>query len=362
MGTAESGFVWTDMATYTMILCLLIVAAALFIFFRYGKKPVGDTASVDGVDGADDSPLPPWGHLRCFPPAIVGQFLRGQSPVGASEFIATLMSLARSGNLIVEPNGTDDTPPLAVLSAHESASKTGEFADETMDSAAMNKDTGRKNAEGENARLRFSAEDAGKELSPVEIEAVELLHRYFCEDDGSVHLNSVRALSEARHAEVQKAYNGWKELVKSQAADSVTVDKIATKMQKLLLYGGYVLIIVCALSGYLLSLMVSAIFLVAGGILIVLSLTMQNTILVERRTARALYTWLDSLETHSQDIPQDRTSIRLILEYAVTFGIGDKVSTALQNTQASNNIVDEEVAALDFWKRLKRALYPADEQ
>jgi len=304
----STGFYWTTATTIATVACLVVVLVAALLFWRYGKAPAQES----------DWPVPAWEYLKHFNRAVMGAISRDNKPAGANEFIATLMSLAERGFLKTVQNDQQEAVGLM---------RAGKVLD--------------------------------PELDVVDASAMELLI-CFAEADGAVSLSSAKQIGEERKDVVTSSYKAWKELVNNEAVKSVSAGKQAIQTQKALLYVGYILAICAALAAYLLTLMTSLPLLIAGGIVITLSLVMRRTIYPERNKTRELARWLDSLETHRDDVPTDEASLELLLEYAVVFGIGDKTATALAESQTVDS-VDAVVAKLDFWKKLKKELYTTNE-
>ncbi|MDR0350828.1 MAG: DUF2207 domain-containing protein [Coriobacteriales bacterium] len=315
MPAVDEAFIWTDAASVVAVVCLTLVAIALALFGRFGRR----TAPPDA------RPFRPLEELQHLHPAVIGLLASGRKEVGASEFIATLMMLARAGVLSVESEA--------------------QGADEALHIEA-----------GE--ALRIEADAAAALSNPVDCATVALLRDYLAED-AVIYLSTVRRKSEEDKDGLNHAYAAWKELVKVEAATSVSVPRIKVLVQQALLYGGYALVILALLAGYLLTLTVSAFLLAAAAVLIALGLIMQQNICTEKVQARELGRWLNTLEAHREDVPTDRDSIKLILAYACLFKIAEKAAEALVDTQTAPS-VEEEAASLGFWKRLKQEIY-ADE-
>jgi hypothetical protein len=319
----------SDVVIVVLIACFVVVLVAAVLFAVFGRRP-----------HSDDGELSPFESLKHFHLAVAGALLRGsRKDVGANEFIATLMVLAQRDTLCVEYDQEGKGLALRIC----------------------DKQTGERRATSE-ALPRLPSEalpclpSEAPPCLPIDDKALELLRDAFADEDGAVYLSSAKQRGERNSAQRDRAYREWKQLVRAVADKSVGAGRTPALIQRSLLYAGYALILCCALVSYLFTLEASAILLVTGGIVIALSLVMQHNIFVEKQRIRRLYQWLDTLETHREEIPTDRASVQGLLAYACLFGIGTKTGEALQDLVASP-IVDEEVAHLEFWKDLKAQLY-----
>ena len=257
--------------------------------------------------------------LEQFHLAVIGSISRGKKDVGANEFMATLIVLARQEVLCLE-----------------------------YDEA------------GEGVALRIEA-GAERLSNPIDIQAIALLNSYFAEAGGLVSLKSAKALGQAQAAELDAAYKAWKQTVKQQAAESVSASRSSVRLQQGLLYGGYASVLLCALSSYLFDLLVGGVFLAVGAALIIASLVMQRQIAVEKQRISELFQALDGLATKVGDMRTDREYLLRLLEYAWLFGIEQKVVKALLDISAAATIVSTELPALRFWKSLRAELYTTEQ-
>jgi hypothetical protein len=308
MGTFANGFVWTSTATIILLACIVIAIIALVLFLLFGRN-APSTESEDPV----------YSGLEGFHLAVLGSMLRGKKDVAASEFIATLMALSHEGVVSIQYNG-----------------------------------------EGTGEALVIDDDKAKALENLIDSKALELLKDGFAEEDGSVYLSTAKRLGELNKDSIDSSYRAWKQIVKDEAAKNISVGETPVLVQKILLYAGYALIICAALASYFVSLMASLILLITGGMLLALSLVMQQNIFVEKKRIGKLYQWLDTLETHREEVPTDRASVQLLLEYACLLGIASKTGEALQNLKTSPAI-EEEVVHLAFWKNLKTELYTTPE-
>jgi hypothetical protein len=332
-----SGFFWTDSATYAAVGCALVLVLAAVLFFRFGKVP----------SQPNDAGQPIWKYFAQFDVAVTGALARGNKAVDAHEFIATLMSLERRGFLeMVEGPGAEADLGTDAESATE------------IIGLAMSKMGAKAHATAEAPALVEAPATAKVQVSAIDQKSLDLL-RMFAEEDGTVYLGSAKQRGEQNADAVKTAYAQWKELVATTAEASMLVKAPAWRAQKALLYGGYVLVILAALSSYFLTLMTSLVFLLTGAALIALSMRMRHVISVEKNAARELARWLTALETRRADVPTDREGVQRLLEYAVVFGIAENTGYALRETQTAVDI-DKEIAHLAFWKQLRSALYTSN--
>jgi len=254
--------------------------------------------------------------------AEVGSLLRGNQDVGANEFIATLMNLVANGNLAIERDADDEGVGLRIVAGDVDLGKGGD----------------------------------NDNISPIDYKAIKLLQLGFAEPDGVVYLASAKQRGEERRLELDAAYKEWKQVVREQTQQHVEVDKQASLLHKVLKYAGYVCAAICLLLGYLRLLAPSVVALAIGAAALAASYVLQQRANVEKQQAREIYRWLNSLETHRDDVPGDVNSVQRMLQYACLFGIAEKTARSLQDCQLAANI-DKAVADLPFWRTLRDALY-----
>ncbi|MDR1088726.1 MAG: DUF2207 domain-containing protein [Coriobacteriales bacterium] len=340
MTTLETGFVFDTAAVLALVLSVLVVLAAVVLFFVFGKKR----------EQISSGPLL-FQEFQRYPRAVVGAFFKGnQKEVGAQEYLATLMALTHRGTLVLDYD--EEGQAVALRRGRGPEGLAGREED-----ALLPGKTGEESGNGAEREGGGSGESSEREGGDaLDASALAILW-LFAEDDGRVHLSSAKARGAARTATIDPAYRAWRQQVKSEAeAEGPGAFKTAFIVRQALLYAGYVLILLAAVCAYLISLMASVILLVAGAILIVLSFVMQNRIDAERQNARRFYLWLDSLAEHIDELPTDRHSIQVLLEFACLFALADKLAPVLRDTLDSPELA-EETAPLAFWKDLRSALY-----
>lgn len=308
MAIVSEGFVWSGVATITLVFCCLVLAAAIVLFLAFGRKRGQFNEGLSQLEDFDGVPI-----------AVVGALFRGKkSEVGAQEYIATLMALTNRGVLS--------------LARDEGGSSIG-------------------------LTIEANSQSDG-DIDPVDAKAIDIL-RHFAEKDETVRLDLAKHIAEGRKGRIDEAYLEWKQLAREEAGAYSSISKGAARIQQAMSYTGYACVLLGALSSYLLSLMVCTIFLVTGAILIAMGRVMQRNINTEQHRARRLGSFLlNSTTLYCEEIAENRRSVQRALEYACLFGITDKVAGALEGVR-SKGTVDEGLDALEFWKKLRTELYTA---
>lgn len=332
MPVVEAGFVWSDSATGALILCVLVVVAAVVAFILFGRQKAQYNEGLSQLNDFEQVPV-----------AVVGALFRGKKKsVGAQEFIATLMALTNAGVLAIKRDEQGAAIGLEIRSCDK----------EGAEAAAS--------AFPENVSAKdVSAEDASTENIPsgrVDQKALALLS-CFSEEGTTVYLSSAKHWGKERKELVDAAYLDWKQQVRSLADAVENIDASALRAQQVLQFAGYACILIAAASSIFFSLAVCTIFLITGAILVGLSLVMQRTITVEQQRARKLGSFLlNGIKLYSEEIAEDRRLVQLALEYACVFTIANKVAEALEGVRSAE-VVDEELSTLSFWRRLRDELY-----
>lgn len=307
MPAIENGFAWSNAATVATIICAFFISIAVVLFWIFGRRKEVSTDDLDLFYAFEE-----------YPRAVLGAIFRGKKKdVTAQEYIATLMSLTHAN-------------VLSILSDEE----------------------------GKGIGLYIDSMQVKEKTNPIDQKAIELL-RLFAEDGNTVYLSTAKEVGNVSKEHVDAAYKNWKQLVRAKADDSITASRMAVRVQKGLLYAGYVCILSAALSSYFFSLAVSTVFLLTGGVIIALSMVMQRNVYVERQRARRLGAFLiNGLNLYREEISEDPELAQKTFEYACVFGIADKVALTFEKSYKSP-ILEKLISDLAFWKSLKYELYTA---
>lgn len=302
-----TSFVWSDVATLVAVICALIIVGALVVLFVFGKK---QKVAHDGLELVE--------YLQAYPHAVVGAYVRGQrQEVKAQEFISTLMALAHEGVLSI-----------------------------------VNKD--------DEEKLGLSLKEASSRdiTCPIDTGALALLRSFYAED-GVVYLASAQERGKSNKEGIDTAYRSWKKTVQEEAQKSLSASKTVQNASSSLLVCGYVLILVGIAAGLLVDMTIMTLLLVTGIVALVIREVLKQNTNVERGSARRLYLWLNNIESHLSEVKENERLIPALLEYACLFAQADKLFKTLQD-HLDVPLLAQKSEELDFWKKLKAALYTED--